>query len=265
VVLFEPERTQFDLSWRMFGIHVRVHPLFWLVACLLGADWLQQGGVGYLALWVGCMFVSILVHELGHVCMGRAFGTSSHIVLYGLGGLAIGSSDQPRRWQRIAVSFAGPLAGFLLLGAVLGVRMLVFPPREDGLPYMSYDMPEGMWLLYLGFRMLVWMNLFWGILNLLPIYPLDGGQISREVFTGVSPSNGLRIALGLSFLLSALLAVHCLLAANGRPLLPFVPFGDMFGAIFFGMFAIENLMMLQQAGARQRRPWDEDEWPSGRR
>jgi membrane-associated protease RseP (regulator of RpoE activity) len=262
VVLFEPERTQFDLSWRMFGIHVRVHPLFWLVACLMGGNWLEVGA-GYLALWVACFFVSILVHELGHVFMGRVFGSNGHIVLYGFGGLAIGSSDQPRRWQRIAVSFAGPLAGFLLLGVVYVARLLVFPPREDG-PWMSYDMSEGMFILFLAFRMLVWMNLFWGILNLLPIYPLDGGQISREVFTGVSPRNGLRLALGISFLLSALLAIHCVMAANGRGLIPFLPFGDMFGAILFGMLAVENLLMLQQASAQQRRPWDDD-WPSGRR
>jgi stage IV sporulation protein FB len=260
VVLFEPERTQFDLRWRMFGISVRVHPLFWLVACLLGASELDRGA-GWLVLWVGCVFVSILVHELGHVLMGRAFGSHSHIVLYGFGGLAIGSNDQPQRWQRIAVLFAGPLAGFALFGVVCLTQFLVFPPREDG-PWMSYDMSEGMWVFANALDMLWRMNLFWSIANLVPIYPLDGGQISREICTAVSPGNGLRISLGLSFLLSAFLAVHCLLAANGHVLLPILaPIGSTFNAILFGLLAVENLMMLQQVGAKQRRPWDED-WPS---
>src|SRR5262245_44712779 len=123
----------------MFGIHVRVHPFFWLIACLLGADYLERLGPVYLLLWVACMFVSILVHELGHVVMGRAFGARGHIVLYSFGGLAIGSSDLPRRWQRVAVLFAGPFAGFLLFGMVYVAELIVFPPRADGLPWMRWD------------------------------------------------------------------------------------------------------------------------------
>ena len=62
MVLFEPERTQFDLSWRMFRTPVRVHPMFWLMACLTGVNLLEEHA-GLLFLWVGCVFVSILVHE----------------------------------------------------------------------------------------------------------------------------------------------------------------------------------------------------------
>src|SRR5262249_2171168 len=85
VLLLEPERTQFDLSWRMFGVRVRVHPMFWLISCLMGANLLNHpsgNGVGLLGIWVGCVFVSILVHEFGHVLMGRAFGADGQVVLY---------------------------------------------------------------------------------------------------------------------------------------------------------------------------------------
>ena len=68
----------------------------------------------YLVLWIICVFVSILIHEMGHVLMGRLFGAEGHIVLYSFGGLAIGSKRLADRWQRIAVSFAGPLAQFIL-------------------------------------------------------------------------------------------------------------------------------------------------------
>jgi hypothetical protein len=101
VYLFEPARTQFDLNFNLFGIHVRVHPMFWLVTAILGWDFQDpQGGMKYVALWVVVVFISILIHEMGHVLMGRIFGSDGHIVLYGFGGLAIGSSDLTKRWQR---------------------------------------------------------------------------------------------------------------------------------------------------------------------
>jgi Zn-dependent protease len=254
VFLLEPQETAFDLRFRIFGIPVRVHPMFWLISAVLGWGYIRIG-LGYVLLWVACTFVSILVHELGHVLMGLAFGNRSHIVLYSFGGLAIGSNREPHRWQRIAVLFAGPLAGFLLLGAVLLFAWYALP-RID---------PEGdMEALDEAVDMLFFMNLFWNLLNLLPIWPLDGGQISREVCTAVSPWNGARVALGLSFLLAGVLALHFLLAANGRPLIPFLPGGGMFSALFFALLALESFQMLQQTPAQRRPRWpdeDDDELP----
>src|SRR5437763_15143191 len=121
--LLEPGHTPYDLSWRMFGIPVRVHPMFWLVGALMGFDLLlpdarEGNGVVRFLLWIACFFVSILVHELGHIVMGRVCGSEGHIVLYAFGGVAVQHRAIPLRWQRIAVSFAGPLAGFLLFGFV---------------------------------------------------------------------------------------------------------------------------------------------------
>jgi stage IV sporulation protein FB len=272
VVLLEPEPTQFDLRWRMFGIRVRIHPGFWLIACLMGAQYLEHPsyGAGYLVVWVVCMFVSILVHELGHVVMGRMFGSRGDIVLYTFGGLATASTNVPRRWQRVAVLFAGPLAGFLLLGVVYVIQLQTSgalyvaglhgrPPRPDGSVWMPYDMPRTEWVLLEASGMLTWMNLFWGLLNLLPIYPLDGGQISRELFSAASPRNGFRIALGISLAFAALLAVHSLIPADSRLRIPFLPAGSMFSAMLFGLLAVENLMMLQQLRAQRRRPWEDEE------
>ncbi len=247
--LLEPDRTQFDLSWRMFGVPIRVHPMFWLIACVFGADWLQIYGLPGLLLWVGCMFVSILVHEFGHVIAGVAFGSRGQIVLYGFGGLALGSSDVDSRWKRIVVSLAGPFAGFVLFGLVWFASSYGLPHLEDG--------PTRRWLV-LAAAMLWFMNLVWNILNLLPIWPLDGGQVSREVFTAFSERNGLRLALGLSFLLAALLAVHSIMAAHGNPLLPFLPIGTTYSAILFGLLAVESLLLLQQANALGRNPWGDD-------
>jgi Zn-dependent protease len=234
----------------MFGIPVRVHPFFWLMGLFLGAD-LWRKGIEYVLVWIACVFVSVLVHELGHVFMGLAFGRRGQIVLYGFGGLAIGSSALPYRWQRIAVYFAGPMAGFLLLGIVIfGTRFLEVRRPTSLLDY-SLD--------FLRF-----INLAWGILNLLPIWPLDGGQISRDLFSGLSPGNGARSAYGLSFVVSGLLAVNALLvttSGHALPILDRIPYvQDMEGmwTIFlFGSLAFNSYQALQFEN--QRRPWERDD------
>src|SRR5216683_2380234 len=118
-VFMEPAETSFDLRWRMFNIPVRVHPLFWIVGAALGWERSYvRFGINALLVWMFAMFVSILIHELGHVFMGRVFGTDGHIVLHGFGGLAIGSNNLYNPWKRIAVSFAGPGAQLVLLALV---------------------------------------------------------------------------------------------------------------------------------------------------
>src|SRR5436190_12605786 len=99
MMFLEPSRTAYDLNWTMFGIPIRVHPMFWLFSVILGWGAMNLG-FSYLLSWVACVFISVLIHELGHVLMGRWFGTEGHIVLYSFGGLAIGSSNQRYRWER---------------------------------------------------------------------------------------------------------------------------------------------------------------------
>jgi stage IV sporulation protein FB len=253
VFLLEPDETRYDLRWRMFGINVRVHPLFWIMTAVLGWDSSMGrfgGGLPVLLLWIACVFVSVLIHELGHVFMGRLFGSHGRIVLYSLGGLAIGSNVLERRWQRIAVSFAGPLAEFLLLGAIL---VLFFLPHAN--------LPER-WQPYLeqAWEFMIWINFFWGLVNLLPIWPLDGGHIAREICQAITPRKGVSFSLGISMVVSGFLAIHMLMASKGRPLLRFFPYGDMFMAIFFAMFCLSSFMALQAEDQRRSR-WSDDDWP----
>src|SRR5262249_6317896 len=72
-VFFEPNETPYDLRWQMFGTPVRVQPWFWLMTVILGYDATIRDGVGFVLAWVACVFVSILLHEFGHVWMGRLF------------------------------------------------------------------------------------------------------------------------------------------------------------------------------------------------
>src|SRR4029077_4224312 len=87
---------------------------------------------------------------------------------------------------------------------------------------------------------LYFVNLFWPILNLLPVWPLDGGRISRETFEWLMPRNGTGVSLFLSFLVAAFLAICFLAAYNGHPILPFFG-GGLYTALLFAMFAVSNV------------------------
>jgi Zn-dependent protease len=265
--LLEPGRTAYDLNWRMFGIDVRVHPMFWLIGAVMGFARLEHG-FGLFFVWMACFFVSILVHEMGHIVMGKFCGSNGHIVLYAFGGLAIPHRVIYIRWQRIAVSFAGPLAGFMLfvlvamayfaLGGVslpvIGTRlwtMLGIQPHAEEALALDPLVQE-------AFYDLLWINLVWGLVNLLPIWPLDGGQISREIFEGMIPDGrGLKASLAVSCVLAVLVAVQCLTAAWGHALVPFLPGFGTYAAILFGLLAFESFQLLQQLNRPRRRPWDD--------
>ncbi len=66
--MFGANETPYDLRFRFLGVPVRIHPLFWLVAAVLG--W-HEKNVPMTAFWVVCVLVSILVHEYGHALMGK--------------------------------------------------------------------------------------------------------------------------------------------------------------------------------------------------
>jgi Zn-dependent protease len=252
-----PQPTAFDLHWRMFGIDVRVHPFFWLMAVMLGWDTVDWG-LQYLLLWVVFVFISVLIHELGHVVMGRIFGAHGHILLYAFGGLAIGSSSLPHRWQRILVLLAGPLTELILVGILLIVLMMALPHAVT----LNLDVRE---LSLVGhvLRMLFYFNVFWALLNLVPIFPLDGGQISREIFEGTMGQRGIVISLALSLAVAGVLAVQALAASYGKSFIPFLPFiKGLYMAIFFALFAATSFQLLQAELARgrwrdeERLPWE---------
>jgi stage IV sporulation protein FB len=267
MMLFDPGESAYDLRFRLLGVPVRVHPMFWLVSFFMGSS-AAQLGFEFLLIWIGAVFVSILIHEMGHVLAGNAFGSRGYIVLYGFGGLAIGSNRLDERWQRVIVSFAGPGAGFAFLALVLTGLWLRSPDEFGGyldLVRMSIGMRpteggfprDNIYLVAIA-NDLIFINLFWGLVNLLPIWPLDGGQISREGFVAAAGRSGVWQSLALSFALSLVIAVHSALAMHGRSPLPLPIGGSMFTVIFFGMFAVQSWQEMQRAEAERR--WMRDHW-----
>jgi stage IV sporulation protein FB len=167
-------------------IPVRVEPAFLLISALFGLRYLEFG-LDVVLVWVACSFVSILVHELGHGFVLKVFGQPSVIVLHGFGGVTISQRRSALQGMRsVLVSVAGSLTALLVLW--LPVRSYL-----DSLSFeQAFDLPElALWaLIFLEFQ-----NLWWSIANLLPIRPLDGGNVTTELF-GIDTAR--RVSIGVA-------------------------------------------------------------------
>ncbi len=147
------------LQFVIFGVPVRVEPWFFLISLLA----LQTRDVPGAAIWAGLVFMGVLVHELGHAMAMRANGFSPSITLHGLGGFtAFNQGANPTPKQNFFITLAGPMAG-LTLG---GIALLVdhFVPVQS--PYLAMAIDDAKRI-----------NIFWSVINLLPILPWDGGLI----------------------------------------------------------------------------------------
>lgn len=167
------------LRFRLSGIPFAVKPYFWITSAILGAR-VAHGpyGLWLLAVWVACAFVSIVLHELGHALAGRQVGVEPYVELNEMGGLTYLPGRGLPRGQSIYVSLAGPTMGFLTLLCVLAARYGLATTSagdwvESG-PMTSLFVHEAI-------EDLVFTNGVWTVFNLLPILPLDGGQVLRDV------------------------------------------------------------------------------------
>jgi Zn-dependent protease len=248
-MLIEPNETAFDWRFRLLNTPVRVHVGFWIFSAVMGWNLLQSreaNGMLLLAIWIACAFVSILLHEFGHILAGRLFGSDGYIVLYSFGGLAVGSRDQFYRWQRIIVSLAGPGIQLILWGGLW--LLLEYVIRDEVLKWSVYARR--------AYGSLLWINGIWALFNLLPVWPLDGGMVCRDVCEGVNRQNGLKISLGISVAAAAFMALNSYAAINGEALVPWLAIGDWYVVILFGLLALESFMILRQVIAN---PWGNDE------
>lgn len=241
-MFYEPQKTQYDLNFKLFGISVRIHPMFWLLGIFLGAN---SPTPESLFLWLLAVTVSILIHELGHALVLRLYGISSRIVLYSFGGLTIHDRTYHLRWfENAFVSFAGPAAGFVFLGLI--TLFFCLTGQSEILNYYALVLGFSTEISRIGtpflstfLLFLIEVNLFWGILNLMPIFPLDGGQITREFCTKISPQDGFLRSLKISLVTSVMLAVWFFFARQ------------YFAALMFAWMAFSNRQLLQQLSTRR--------------
>jgi Zn-dependent protease len=171
--------------------------------------------------WMFIVFVSVLVHELGHAVASRAFGYQPTITLAWLGGHTQPNAPGPIPWGRdVVLTLAGPLFG-LLLGLACWVAHSAL---ESPSPALAYILRAG----YMA-------NFFWAVLNMVPVLPLDGGRISTVVAMRLFKERGFLAAQILGVITSAgLVAVS--LALN-----------QIFLVIFFAMFGVQALRAAYEA------------------
>ena len=153
------------LRFRLFGIPVGVHATFLLIV-LFGRPRTVLEGV----LWFSAAFVAILMHELGHALVARTFGGQGiSITLFGFGGLTSFSHGEDMTHGRsFLISGAGSAVGIVAGLAIVASGRAGY---LDSLPDTAITFLE-----YFVFAALVW-----GVLNWIPIVPLDGGHMVQHL------------------------------------------------------------------------------------
>jgi stage IV sporulation protein FB len=138
-----------------------------LLALFVGTYYDPARGIQYALLWVPVLFISVLIHELAHAAAIGLFGYGpSDIVLGGIGGATM-NKRVAKPWHDVIISLAGPVASFALAFLIAFSYMRMPFAQRD--PMLVEFLP-----------LLVEANIWWGLFNLLPIAPLDGGHAVRN-------------------------------------------------------------------------------------
>tara|TARA_B100001750_G_scaffold153563_1_gene123131 strand:+ start:635 stop:2005 length:1371 start_codon:yes stop_codon:yes gene_type:complete len=211
------------LQFRLFGTRIRVH-LFFVLTILL--FWGMQGTEDFrtLPIFAAIVFTGVLAHELGHAFAGRLFGLKPMIDLTAFAGVTRWEKNEPLDPPKnLFISVAGPLVG-ITLGGLAAVAWYFLKPPEDSVLEFTME-----WL--------VFVNLGWSLLNLVPILPLDGGNAMASIFQMFSKEHGLRFAryASLAFIIGAVVVL----------LLTGIAQSALFLLIFLGLFGWMNLQALR--------------------
>ena len=208
-------------------IPIQIHPFFWLFAALIG--WLNSGSFMGTLIWVGIIFFSVLFHEFGHALTAVIFKQTAKIQLVALGGLTSYEGPKLRFWKQFIIVFNGPFFGFLLfLASAYLLRLQWSPP------------------IVLILRITSLANLFWSVINLFPVLPLDGGQLLRIVCEGFWGTKGYKASLLIGAIFSTLVALFFFLVQ-----------AYLAGAFFF-LFAFQSFDLWRKSRSVTDLDRDED-------
>jgi len=228
--MFFPTRgTPYDLRFSLFGIPVTITPFFWVMAGILGFSWLkvEPGGPANLVAWMLCVLVSILLHEFGHALTMRAFGHRPEVVLHHFGGYATyRGRAQETPWKSLLITMAGP-----------GVQLVLWAILFFGVvPWLKATgrMPQSGTPLDAVLVSLLYINLFWPIINLIPVLPLDGGRILWALLAMAGARNAVDWTMRVSVVVGVGFAVVCLLML-----------GSFLAGAMFAFMAMDNYQSLK--------------------
>lgn len=152
---------------RLSGIALEVHFTFPMLLIWLGwVGYQDNGPAGAIInmLLIICIFVCVVLHELGHALTARRFGiVTERILLMPIGGMAQMARIPQHAKQELLITLAGPAVNILLAGLFYGLSLML----------------TGNVLLWVHYLLLI--NLAMALFNLLPAFPMDGGRILRAL------------------------------------------------------------------------------------
>ena len=201
------------IRFSLFGVPVSIHPTLWLTLAILGRGFMVSNMMELMSvlLFIIAALVVLLAHEMGHALVGRSLGGGHpSVYLAWMGGDCTNETARLTRMQGVVMTAAGPLSSlavglvslFLLclyvgdfqLGALFGctfamgyvptIALQEFPP-----------------LVMVFFFSLIEVSCWWTALNLLPIFPLDGGQIMQGLMKSRRQVHGISLAVAVIFAL----------------------------------------------------------------
>lgn len=209
-------------AFRIFGVPIRFHFTFVLLLIFLIVVGLQ-GSQSALAdvLFVAALFLSVLLHELGHAVVARRYGVRTiEIVMFPIGGIAR-FETAPKARHELWIAAAGPLVNviiatviFLALGE--GVRLKTLETLAEP---MDSNVLER---IAMG-------NFILAAFNLLPAFPMDGGRILRSLLAyWKTEEQATQIAARAGRILAILMGLYGLLSMHF--MLVFIAFFVYLGA-----------------------------------
>lgn len=166
---------------KVLGVYVRLDVSMLLLAAFIVIDGFAGGGLTG-ALNAGTfailLFFCIYLHEMGHAFGGWLFGIRTlDVTLTFFGGYARLAGNPRTPFQQVVVSFAGPAANLLIAA---------------GLYWYAANIDRASYLV----GRLAFANLFLGLFNLLPGFPLDGGHIAAAVLSNFMRMSRARVITG---------------------------------------------------------------------
>jgi Zn-dependent protease len=158
--------------FRFSGIDVFLHWSWFLVAAYeINGRSRSYSSIGWNVAEYLCLFLIVMLHEFGHSLACRSVGgRANQIILWPLGGVAY-VDPPPRPGATLWSIAAGPLVNVALAPILFGLYWL---SRSLGWPVTMHDA-------YSLVRAALGIDIGLLIFNILPIYPLDGGQILRSL------------------------------------------------------------------------------------
>lgn len=198
-------------------ITISINPFFWIFSLLIG--FLMSGTVLGTVIWLVIIFISVLVHELGHASMAIFFKQSPRIELVAMGGLTSYEGKKLKYYQQFLIVLNGPLFGIGLFGIATLVLWLGF-----------FTNPT----LLASIKIFQVVNIFWSLVNLLPVLPLDGGQLMRIALEGLFGLKGFKLSFLIGFIISSIIALGSFALRN-----------YLLGALFF-LFAFQSFDMYRR-------------------